>query len=147
MIEITRATQAHITILTPLFDAYRVFYKQESDLTAAQNFLEERFRKKESVVFIAFVNDEAVGFTQLYTTFSSVSLQSYYIVNDLYVYPSQRQKGIGEALLNQVKEFCREKGYKGLALETAIDNPAQKLYEKLDWKKDSNTFNYFWTVN
>ncbi|HAI44518.1 MAG TPA: GNAT family N-acetyltransferase, partial [Maribacter sp.] len=37
-------------------------------------------------------------------------------------------------------------GYKGLALETAIDNPAQKLYEKLDWEKDSHCFHYFWQV-
>jgi len=147
MLEITRATPVHIPMLTPLFNAYRVFYKQEHDLSAAQFFLEERFRKKESVVFIAFLKDEAVGFTQLYTTFSSVSLQSYYIVNDLYVAPLQRQNGIGEALLNRVKEFCREKGCKGLALETAKDNPAQKLYEKLGWKKDSNTFHYFWTAN
>ncbi len=146
MIEIIRATQEHIPTLIPLFDAYRVFYKQESDLDAAQQFLEERFRKKESIVFIAFLKEKAVGFTQLFITFSSVSLQPYYVVNDLYVDATHRQKGIGEALLNRAKEFCREKGYKGLSLETAIDNPAQKLYEKLDWKKNSNAFHYFWTT-
>ncbi|MCL5246156.1 hypothetical protein M4I21_10085 [Cellulophaga sp. 20_2_10] len=34
---------------------------------------------------------------------------------------------MGAALLLQAKEFCKEKGYKVIALETAIDNPTQKL--------------------
>lgn len=144
MVEIRRATQEHIPTLLPIFDAYRIFYKQDSDLNAAKHFLEELLRKNESVIFIAFLKDEAVGFIQLYTTFSSVTLQSYFILNDLYVDAVQRQKGIGETLLNRAKKYCLEKGYKGLALETAMDNPAQKLYEKLGWKKDSSAFHYFW---
>lgn len=42
----------------PLFDAYRVFYKQESDVDAAQLFLEERFLKKGiHCFFCAFLKD------------------------------------------------------------------------------------------
>ncbi|VAW09878.1 hypothetical protein MNBD_BACTEROID03-67 [hydrothermal vent metagenome] len=96
------------------------------------------------MVFIAF-DDEPVGFTQLYTTFSSVSLQPVFILNDLYVSKAYRGKGIGEALLNHAKDFCKKSGHKGLALETATDSPAQQLYEKLGWKKDLDCFHYFWT--
>ena len=83
--------------------------------------------------------------TELFT-FSSVSLQPSLILNDLFVRKEFRGKEVGQALLEKSKSFCREKGYKGLALETAVDNPAQKLYEKLDWKKDSHCFHYFWTA-
>lgn len=131
--------------LAQLFDAYRVFYKQESDVDSSLHFLKERFVKQQSVVFMAYVDNKSVGFTQLYTTFSSVSLEPEYILNDLYVAPSERKTGIGEALLNSAKAFCIENGYKGAALETAIDNPAQKLYEKLGWQKDTRCFHYFWT--
>ncbi len=146
MISIIKAEVNHIPLIAPLFNQYRIFYAQDSDLDAAKRFLEERFSKNESAVFVAFNEDQkAVGFTQLYTTFSSVSLQPIFILNDLFVIKTERGNRIGEALLNKAKEFCQKMNYKGLALETASDNPAQHLYEKLGWKKDSGYFHYFWT--
>ncbi|CAM3484436.1 N-acetyltransferase [Zobellia roscoffensis] len=145
--KIILANETHLDVLVPLFDKYRVFYKQNSDIDAARLFLKERLSRSESIVFIAFVDEQPTGFTQLYTTFSSVSMKSYYILNDLYVNESNRKKGVGAALLNTAQEFCSTNGFKGLALETAVDNPAQKLYEKLGWKKDSHSFHYFWPTN
>ena len=130
--------------IAPLFDAYRVFYSQASDIEAARVFLKERFEKNETVILLAFEKDKPIGFTQLYKTFSSVSLKPFYILNDLYVSPEHRKKGVGETLLNQAKDYCKTKNFKGLALETATDNPAQKLYERLGWKKDEAYFHYFW---
>lgn len=142
---IVRANLDHLALIAPLFDQYRVFYKQDSNLEKAKNFLEDRISRNESVVFLAMDNDTAVGFVQLFTSFSSVSLQPIFILNDLYVHEVHRGKGIGEALLTRTKEFCLEKGYKGLALETGIENPAQQLYERLGWEKDTDCFHYFWT--
>ncbi|TMM53633.1 GNAT family N-acetyltransferase [Maribacter algarum] len=145
MTSIVEINESHIEDITPLFDQYRIFYKQESDERAARDFLLKRIQNKESIILLCYFNNEPVGFTQLYTTFSSVSLQSVFILNDLYVSQTHRGKGIGEALLDNAKQLCREKKYKGLALETGVDNPAQQLYEKLDWKKDTDCFHYFWT--
>jgi GNAT superfamily N-acetyltransferase len=146
MLDIIQADIGHIPLIAPLFDKYRIFYKQTSDLLAAHDFLKQRFSKEENVIFLALEDNTAVGFVQLYTTFSSVSLQHVYILNDLYVEDKHRQKGIGKLLLEKAKSHCKSKNYKGLALETAIDNPAQKLYEQLGWKKDSHCYHYFWTV-
>lgn len=131
--------------LVPLFDAYRVFYEQKSDISSAHSFLEARFENDENLVFIAFIDNQPIGFTQLYFTFSSVSLQPFLILNDLFVLPKYRRQGIGAALLQRAKVYCSENQYKGLALETATNNPAQKLYENLGWKKDSDFLHYFWT--
>lgn len=147
MIKITRATEEQIDHLTPLFDAYRTFYKQPSDIVAARIYLLNRLMKKEATVFLACENEIPIGFTLLYATFSSVSMTPVFILNDLYVSEDARNKGVGEALLNRAKAHCKEMGYKGLALETAIDNPAQQLYERLDWKKDSHCFHYFWKAD
>ncbi len=137
-------TLSDIELIAPLFDAYRVFYEQPSDLNAARLFLKERLSQDESVIFLALHNGKPAGFTQLYTTFSSVSLQPFYILNDLFVSPDYRKLGIGEALLNHAKKHCIVQNYKGLALETAEDNPAQTLYERLGWEKDEAYFHYFW---
>ncbi|HBY68373.1 MAG TPA: GNAT family N-acetyltransferase, partial [Flavobacteriaceae bacterium] len=98
-------------------------------------------------IFMAFTSEnEAVGFTQLYPSFSSVSVQRTYILNDLFVSKEYRGKGIGEALLNHAKQFAKKEGSKGLTLETETNNPAQHLYERLGWKKDEHTFHYTWEV-
>jgi len=146
MTKVITAKEEHIPLLVPLLDKYRIFYKQDSDEKSAKTFLETRMKNNESVIFLAFYRDRPAGFTQLYTTFSSVSLQPVFVLNDLYVDKDFRKNGIGEQLLHRAKKYCKEKGYKGLALETAADNPAQKLYERLGWEKDSHCFHYFWTA-
>ncbi|MFC4722160.1 GNAT family N-acetyltransferase [Geojedonia litorea] len=142
---ITEANISHLPELAPLFNAYRIFYKQPSNLEAAEQFLKERLQNKESIIYLAFVDNNAVGFTQLYPLFSSVSMKPMYLLNDLYVMSNYRGQGIGEALINKAKLLCMAKNYKGLALQTASDNPAQKLYERLGFTKDKDLF-YNWTL-
>ncbi|WP_298790326.1 GNAT family N-acetyltransferase [uncultured Allomuricauda sp.] len=143
--EIKKASLDDLELIVPLFDAYRVFYEQNSDCDAARIFLKERFLRNETLLLLAMDNGKPIGFTQLYTTFSSVSMQPIYILNDLFVISESRKKGVGEALLNEAKEYCKKAGYKGLALETAVSNPAQKLYERLGWVKDESYLHYFWS--
>ena len=145
MIQIRPATIKDLEYLAILFDAYRVFYKQPSNITGAESFLKDRLQNGESIILIAIENDTVLGFTQLYPTFSSVSMERSYILNDLYVVPQSRRKGIGKKLLNAAQSWVKTKKYKGLALETAIDNPAQGLYEKEGWIKDEGFYHYFWS--
>lgn len=143
--KIIKANLSHIPLVASLLDQYRVFYKQTSNITAAVKFLENRLAKSESIIFIAIDAKQPIGFVQLYNSFSSVSLQPIFILNDLYVHANHRNKKVGEALLQRAKAYCIEKEYKGLALETAVNNPAQRLYERLGWEKDTACFHYFWT--
>ena len=131
-------------MLAPLFDAYRVFYKQPSDPAGALEFLKSRMASNDSLIFLAVTDGKGAGFVQLYFTFSSVSMEKSLILNDLFVAGPFRKKGIGEALLRHAQAHCQDFQYKGLALETGTDNPAQKLYERLGWVRDSHCFHYFW---
>jgi GNAT superfamily N-acetyltransferase len=142
--DIIEAQIEHIDLIVPLFDAYRVFYRTTPDPERVREFLTDRISNGESVIFLAMVDNTAVGFTQLYFSFSSVSMQGTFILNDLYVRQDYRKQGIGEALLNKAKELCRTRNYKGVGLETETDNPAQYLYERMGWIKD-NYLHYFWT--
>lgn len=145
MAQITQATEKDLSELVPLFDRYRCFYRQVSDPSAAAQYLRSRMQQDEAVVFLARDDQgQAVGFTLLYNSFSSVSMQPIMILNDLYVEKGFRNKGIGERLLKEAQGYCRSLANKGLALETAVDNPAQHLYERLGWQKDSHCFHYFW---
>ena len=39
-----------------LFDQYRIFYGQPSDVAGAKNYLTERLEKEDAIVFAAFTN-------------------------------------------------------------------------------------------
>ena len=140
---IIKVTLDQLEDLVPLFDGYRVFYKEPSDYERARMFLKERISNNESTIFIAYLDNKAVGFTQLYPIFSSVSTQPMLLLNDLYVDINFRSRGVGKALIDAAKELCREQQYKGLSLETAKDNPAQYLYEREGFSQDGY-LHYFW---
>jgi len=144
VLQIKQASIDDINIVAPLFNAYRIFYNQASDMAGATNFLYERIVKNQSTLFIAFINGEAVGFTQLYSIFSSVSLRPALLLNDLYIAERARKLGITTALLNKAKEFGKQNNAGWLLLETAFDNyNAQSLYEKNGWIKQNDFFFQF----
>ena len=141
LVEIKKATMEDTKLVAPLFDAYRIFYKQPSDEKAAAGFLQERLTNNESVIFIAMVNGVAAGFCQLYPIFSSVGLQRTWLLNDLYVDENARGQGIAAALLQQAKEFGTATNARWLLLETAADNfTAQSVYENNGWIKVNDYF-------
>ena len=73
-----QATINNLEELAPLFDAYRQFYDKKSDIKAAEKFLEARIVNDESVIYLAFNEDEkAVGFVQLYPSFSSTRMKCF----------------------------------------------------------------------
>ena len=89
----------------------------------------------------------AAGFTQLYPSFSSISMSPLWILNDLYVAPEFRRLGVGAALLARARAFAEGTGATGMVLQTAITNKAaQALYESLDWKQDELYYTYELTL-
>lgn len=146
---VVQATIHDLNDLVPLFDLYRVFYKQPSNLEGAKEFLFNRFDHAESVIFVARAasDGKAVGFAQLYPTFTSLSMKRSWVLNDLYVREEHRREGIAERLLHQVKEFTAQTKARGVALSTAPDNvKAQSLYEKHGFVKDDEFYQYFLTL-
>jgi ribosomal protein S18 acetylase RimI-like enzyme len=133
----------HLEQLTPLVGAYRQFYKQPSDLEAVRTYLRERLTNNECVVFMAFENDEALGFTLLYHHWTTVALGHVWLLNDLFTKSGARRKGVGEALMERAAEFAKADGAKRIWLRTAVDNfTAQALYEKAGYKRDEQFYRY-----
>lgn len=140
-ISIRQAALVDLEALSVLFDGYRQFYGRDSDLCAAKQFLSDRLRHAESVIFIAHDGASPVGFTQLYPSFSSVSLGRIFILNDLFVHESGRCKGVGSGLISAAVEYAQATGAIRLALSTALTNTtAQALYESTGWVRDDDFF-------
>lgn len=142
---ITRVSLEQLDLLVALFDQYRRFYKQGSDIQGAREFLSRRIARDESVAFMAFGDSEhqALGFVQLYPSFSSVAMKPIWILNDLFVIQSARRQNVAEALIHQAVQHAKETGSRRLVLETAADNtPARRLYEKLGWTMEEGFLTY-----
>jgi ribosomal protein S18 acetylase RimI-like enzyme len=131
-----------------LFDKYRTFYRQSSDLDLARTFIQTRLKNKESVIFAASIEENGksvpVGFTQLYPNYSSIRAVKNWILNDLYVEPGYRNRHIGTALIRKAMEFARWEGAQFVELSTATDNfIAQGLYEGMGFIKQSFYTDFF----
>ena len=135
---ISRAGPADLDALALLFDAYRQFYGQPSDVPRARDWLRSRLRVGESVVLLAKRENTVVGFVQLYPMFSSVRTAKTWILNDLYVDAGARRGGVARSLLDAAAKFAREDGAAGISLETTQDNAAARaLYRAAGWNEDA----------
>lgn len=141
--EVFQASSEHLEEVSKLFDQYRMFYKSSSNYEAARQFLKERFEKRDSTIFVASIGGCIVGFTQLYPSFSSVSMKRVWLLNDLFVDEGYRGNGVAKSLMSAAKNFARETGSVRIVLATQISNvAAQSLYESCGYAKDEEFYHY-----
>ncbi|MHC4822452.1 MAG: GNAT family N-acetyltransferase [Planctomycetota bacterium] len=153
---ILRATLDHLDALVPLFDGYRCFYEQSSDKERARAFLADRLQAEDSVILLAVSGSSggnpgsvdtsyapADGFTQLYPLFTSVGTQRIWLLNDLFVAPHARRRGVARDLMEAAVDFGREDGAKAVDLATKKGNSGAKaLYESLGFRLDREFDHY-----
>jgi GNAT superfamily N-acetyltransferase len=141
--EVFQASYEHLEEVSTLFDQYRMFYNSSSDYEAARQFLKERFEKRDSTIFLASIDGCIVGFTQLYPSFSSVSMKRVWILNDLFVDEGYRGNGVAKLLMSAAENFAWETGSVRIVLATQISNiAAQSLYESRGYAKDEEFYHY-----
>ncbi|MES2374649.1 MAG: GNAT family N-acetyltransferase [Bacteroidota bacterium] len=142
---IRKAIPSDIGLLSGLFDQYRIFYKQSSDIPAAKQFITDRIQQNDSAIFVAFRDGKMIGFTQLYPIFSSVGMKRAWLLNDMFVTEDARGSGAADALLKAAQDMGADTSSRWLMLQTATDNHrAQKVYERNGWEKDEEyvVYNY-----
>lgn len=147
---VLRANEKNLDELAALFDGYRQFYGQPSDLAAARRFMGERLANDDSVIFAASLAEtkKLVGFVQLYPTFSSVRMRRVWTLNDLFVATSARGHGVARALMQAAREFAVSTGAVALELATERDNTAaQALYDSLHYQCVEDYLHYALTLN
>ncbi|EOQ96311.1 acetyltransferase (GNAT) domain protein [Leptospira wolbachii serovar Codice str. CDC] len=145
--KIRQANYKDVSKLSEIFDAYRQFYGQTSDITGATRFLQDRMEHGQSIIFLAedSKSGDIVGFTQLYPVFSSISMQRSYILNDLFVKKEFRKQGLAKQLIAEAKSFTKTNSGKGLELSTSTHNKeARALYAKEAFVEEMEFLTYFW---
>jgi ribosomal protein S18 acetylase RimI-like enzyme len=129
--------------LARLFDAYRIFYKRDSDSAAAHAFVAEQLLKGVTRFVIARdnANNCALGFVHLIPSLGTLAMRPIWYLEDLFVIPAARRRGVARALMLRAEQFARETGAERLTLSTAHDNhAAQALYRSVGYIRDE----HFW---
>lgn len=146
-LSIIEAGMQEIDLVVPLFDRYRMFYRQPSDLEAARRFLRARIQHRDSVIFLALTgkgaNEMGAGFALLYPSFNSVTATPIWILNDLYVLEGLRRHGVAQRLIDRGRELAEDTGATIISLSTGRENhPSRKLYERLGFTLDESFCTY-----
>jgi len=147
-VRVGQAGPEDLAPIARLFDAYRVFYRQPSDVSAAEAFIAERFQRRDSVIFLARADGAPAGFIQFYPSLSSVSMRPIWILNDLFVDPGHRNKGVGRKLMDRAREFATATGAVRIELTTERTNTtAQKLYRACGYALDDVFYKFILTTD
>jgi ribosomal protein S18 acetylase RimI-like enzyme len=140
---VRRAAPADLELLLPLVSAYRRFYGQASDEARERRFIGKHLRDGSSTLFIAIDGERAIGFVQIYESWSTVQLAPMLVLEDLFVEEASRGKHVATSLIDAALRFAREAGAAGMFLETATDNlRAQAVYERAGWQREQRFVKY-----
>ena len=88
-----------------------IYEKMLDDVVATEELLREWiFEKKKAEVILAEDNGEPVGFALFFHNFSTFLGRAGLYLEDLFVKPEHRGKGIGKALLQRLAQIAVERG-------------------------------------
>ncbi len=145
-LQLRRAGPSDLETLLPLVGAYRAFYGQECDTGKERGFVESHLRAGTSIIYLACSTEahgDIAGFIQLFAAYSTVHLAPSWILEDLFVTPAARGRGVATALLERALMHARSSGACAMFLETAIENvTAQRVYERAGWAREGRFLKY-----
>jgi GNAT superfamily N-acetyltransferase len=129
-IRITEATAADVPLILKLIRGLADYEKLSDQVTATEEKLRATLfgLRAGADVLLAYVADECVGFALFFPNYSTFLAKPGIYLEDLYVKPEWRGKGIGKALLLRVANIARERGCGRLE------------WEVLDWNEPSIGF-------
>jgi GNAT superfamily N-acetyltransferase len=131
-VEIRDARLEEAEELLPLMRAYCDFYEasppDEGLVEMARTVIAD---PEQGVMLIARDGADAVGFAFLAWKWSSLNGARIGYLEDLFVSPDARGRGIADSLIETCAERCRERGAPAMEWLTATDNRrAQAVYER-----------------
>ena len=142
-IKIRKAELKDVTTILNLIKELAEYEKLLDEVTATEDKLMNTiFGKNKFVeVWLAEIIDEPVGQVFFFRNYSTFLAKPGFYIEDIYVRPQFRGKGIGKKLLNKVIELAKEKNYGRVEWSVLNRNePAIEFYKNIgavsmdDWK-------------
>ncbi|HSU31792.1 MAG TPA: GNAT family N-acetyltransferase [Bryobacteraceae bacterium] len=133
-IRIVPATEVDLPVILDLVRALAEYERLAASVTATEEQLRRTLfgSKPAAEVLLAYWDRECAGFAVFFPTYSTFLAQAGIYLEDLYVKPHLRGKGIGLALLRHLSRITTERGCGRLEWGVLKWNePAIQFYRKL----------------
>jgi GNAT superfamily N-acetyltransferase len=129
-IRITEATAADVPLILELIRGLADYERLSDQVTATEDKLRDTLfgPRPGADVLLAYAGDVCAGFALFFPNYSTFLAKPGIFLEDLYVKPEWRGKGIGKALLCRVAQIARERGC------------GRFEWEVLDWNEPSIGF-------
>jgi GNAT superfamily N-acetyltransferase len=131
---------AEISDLAILIELVREFHKNEKlsfdeniDSDVLRHFLADESLGK---AYLVQQEDEVLGYIILTLGYSLEYRGRDAFIDEFYIRPTHRGKGIGTQMLAFAEDACRELGVRSLHLEVDFENSdAQRLYDRVGYQR------------
>ncbi len=112
MIALRSATEADVPVILELIRGLADYEKLGHLVAATEEGLRATLfgEKPAAEVLLAMVGDECAGFALFFASYSTFLARAGIYLEDLFVKPHQRGKGIGFALLRRLAQVAEERG-------------------------------------
>jgi GNAT superfamily N-acetyltransferase len=131
-VRVDRVGIVDLPVLMPMLRAYCDFYEvdpRDDRLVALCRALIDDPTEGEQAIARS-PDGEPLGFATVFWTWQTLDAARVGVLNDLYVVPEARGRGVGRTLIEHCRALCRKRAAAKLVWETAPDNEtAQRLYD------------------
>ncbi len=132
--EIRNAKKEDVPLILSFIKELAEYERLDQEVVATEEILTESLFGRDSVteIVLAYYNNQPVGFALFFHNFSTFLGRKGIYLEDIYVKPEHRGKGIGKALLAYLAKIAKERNCG--RLEWAVLNwnkPAIKFFKSL----------------
>ena len=143
--QIKKAAQEDIPKIIELIKEFAEFEKLSAWCEVTENNLNRVIFGADAFVqaLVAFTGESCVGYALFFPIFKSFRGERSIFLEDLYVSPTMRGKGLGLAMLKAVARAAKEQGFVRMDWQALKWNePAINFYKNLDAESDDENLDF-----
>ena len=136
---VRKATPKDVGLLYEMINGLATYEKRPEDVTGSIKMLKYfLFEKKIAAAVIAEIDNKPIGYAIYYPTFASYAAKMNAYIEDLFIKPVYRGKGLGKEFFYKLLEMIKDEGYSKLEWSCLDWNtPSIEFYKKLGAKKET----------
>lgn len=136
---IRKTTKNDIRLIYDFINGLALYEKRPEDMTGSEEMLEFMlFEKKIATAIIAEVDGNPVGYAIYYPVFGSFAAKANAHLEDLFIKPEFRRKGLGKEFFFKLLKMLKAEGYSKIEWSCLDWNtPSIEFYKKIGAKQET----------
>lgn len=136
---IRKTTKNDIRLIYDFINGLALYEKRPEDMTGSEEMLELMlFEKKIATAIIAEVDGNPVGYAIYYPVFGSFAAKANAHLEDLFIKPEFRRKGLGKEFFFKLLKMLKAEGYSKIEWSCLDWNtPSIEFYKKIGAKQET----------